>query len=97
MAVTSGTVAVSHTTATVIVPAANPNALDYAPNPAGNTTVVLTNLDGAITVYLGGSGVTSAGYQLLKGASVTLALGPSDAIYGLAASGTPNVSFITAG
>lgn len=96
MAVSSGTVAVSHTVATAIVPAANANANPSGARP-GNVTAVLTNLDGAITVYLGGSGVTSAGYQLLKGASVTLSLSVGDVVYGLAASGSPNVSYITTG
>lgn len=96
MSVASGTVTVSHTTATAIVPAANENA-----NPVGSTqgnlSVVVTNLDGAITVYLGGSGVTSSGYALLKGASVTVALGPGDSLYGLAASGSPSVCYLATG
>ena len=96
MSVSSGTVAVSHLTPTAIVAAANPNA-----NPSGarfgNISVTVTNLDGAITVYLGGPAVDTTGYQLLKGASVVLSLGPADAVYGLAASGTPNVSYIATG
>jgi hypothetical protein len=96
VAVSSGTVAVSHTAATAIIPAANPNANPSGFNP-GNLSAVVTNLDGAITVYLGDATVTSAGYQLLKGASVTLSLGPGDAVYGLAASGSPNVAYIVSG
>ncbi len=96
MAVASGTVAVSHTAATAIVPAANSNALPYV-SSGGGRSVIVTNLDGAITVYLGDSTVTTAGYQLLHGASVTLALSVGDSLYGLAASGSPNVSYIATG
>ena len=96
MALSSGTVAVSSSAATVIVAAANPNA-----NPSGfnsaSRSVTVTNLDGAITVYLGAAGVTSAGFPLLHGASVTVPLATADALYGLAASGTPNVAFIAGG
>lgn len=80
----------------MVVPAANSNA-----NASGSNTnkvsVYVTNLDGAITVYLGGSSVDNTGYQLLHGASVTLSLGVGDALYGLAASGTPNVGFLASG
>lgn len=93
MAVTSGTVAVSSSTATAIVPALNPNANPSGFNPGGQT-VYVTNLDGAITVYLGGSGVTSSGYPLAHGQSVTLPLSVAGALYGLAASGSPNVGWI---
>lgn len=96
MAVRSGVVAVSHTTVSPIVPAANPNANPSGFNP-GTASVVVSNLDGAITVYLGGSAVDATGFPLLKGASVTLALGPGDGLYGLAASGTPNVAWIATG
>lgn len=94
--VAANTVPVSHTTITAIVPAANPNA---SPSGArfGNISAVITNLDGAITVYLGGSAVDSTGYPLLHGASVTVSLGAGDTVYGLAASGTPNVAYLATG
>ena len=96
MAVASGTVAVSHTAATAIVAAANSNASPTGFNP-GSRSVTLTNFDGAITVYIGGSTVDATGYSLLKGSSVTLTLRPEDAVYGLAASGSPNVGWIATG
>ena len=53
MSVSSGTVAVSSSAPTVIVAAANPNANPSGFNP-GNLSAFVTNLDGAITVHLGG-------------------------------------------
>ena len=96
MSVSSGTVAVSSSAPTVIVAAANPNANPSGFNP-GNLSALVTNLDGAITVHLGGSAVDSSGYPLAHGASVTLSIGPGDAIYGLAASGAPNVAYLVTG
>ncbi len=96
MSVVQGTVAVLHTAATLIVPAANPNANPSGYNP-GEKSAYVTNLDGAITVYLGNSAVDATGYPLTHGQSVTLKLGVGDALYGLAASGTPNVSYIVTG
>ena len=96
MSVSSGTVAVSSSAPTVIVAAANPNANPSGYNP-GNLSALVTNTDGAITVHLGGFGVDSTGYPLAHGQSVTLAIGPGDAIYGLAASGSPSVSYLVTG
>ncbi len=97
MAVSSATVAVSHSVVTVIVAAANPNANPSGFNP-GSRTVVVTNLDGAITVYLGGSTVDATGFPLLHGASTPpIPLGVGDTLYALAASGTPNVAYIETG
>jgi len=58
-------------------------------------TISIQNTDATITVYLGGSTVSSSSYgvQLIAGASVTLdSLGPEDVIYAIAASGTPKVA-----
>lgn len=55
----------------------------------GREAALLRN-NGAVTVYLGGSGVTtSTGFPLAAGESLTLPRGAS--VYGIVASGTCNV------
>ena len=95
MAVSSGTVSVPSNVVTAIVPATNANANESGFRP-GNVTAVLTNLS-TNTCYIGGSGVTSAGYRLLAGVSVTLSLGLTDAIYGLSAQNNALVGYIVTG
>lgn len=55
---------------------------------AGRRSVTVKNTDTSITVYLGGSGVTTGtGLPLLAGESITLET--AAAVYAIAASGTP--------
>lgn len=70
---------------------------------SGDTGVItfreLKNADAAITIYIGGVGVTAAtGYPVLPGGSFE-PLGPSGSgycgdVYAIAASGTPTVGLI---
>lgn len=66
------------------------------PARAGRTSVLILNLDTAITVYVGGSDVTTAnGFPLFSGSPA----GGSITIYGagdiwmVSASGTPSVAY----
>ena len=62
--------------------------------------VAIKNVDGAITVYLGGSNVTNTGangYELLFGQTITLDLYIGDELYAVAASGTPNIRLLELG
>lgn len=70
-------------------------------NLTGNVTdpvpFVIKNIDSTITIYLGGSGVTTSnGYPLLAGQSVTLSSINSEAgsLWAVAASGTPKLSVL---
>ena len=59
--------------------------------------VQVKNMDATITVYLGGPGVTSStGYPLLAGASISFGFvaGDEDALYVIAASGTPKMAWL---
>ena len=55
-------------------------------------TVVLTN-EGSVTVFIGGSGVTTSayGYKLVAGAEVSFDLNFDDVLFGIVASGTATV------
>jgi hypothetical protein len=60
----------------------------------------IKNVDGAITVYLGGSNVTNAGangYELIAGASIAMDLYAGDELYAVAASGTPSIRILEIG
>lgn len=62
--------------------------------------VAIKNMDGAISVYLGGSNVTSAGangYELPFGATISLDLYTGDVLWAVAASGTPNIRILEIG
>jgi hypothetical protein len=51
-------------------------------------TLVVRNPAAAQTIYLGGSGVTSAlGFPLAGGETVTLSLGENDRVWGICATG----------
>ncbi len=95
MAVTSGSVSCPSNAAAVIVAAANSHA-NAAGSQKGGRTVVLTNLSGN-TCYIGGADVTSAGYRLLTGASVSLTIGQSDVLYGLSAVNSALIGYIATG
>ena len=58
--------------------------------------VAIQNIDSAITIYIGGSGVTAAtGYPLLAGQSFPFALyGSSEIPYAISASGTPVIAVL---
>lgn len=56
--------------------------------------VTILNIDTAITIYIGNSGLTSStGFPLIAGASITRRF--SQPVFGIAASGTPKVAYIT--
>ena len=57
--------------------------------PAGGGTVFITNTDSSVTVYIGGSAVTtSIGFQLLAGQSLSGTFAPGENIYGIVSTGT---------
>lgn len=78
---------VALTTTASIVSAADPK----------KSRVTIRNVDSTIIVYVGGSGVTSAGVAGMSlhggtaGAGESITLETSAAVYAVAASGTPNV------
>jgi len=93
MAIATQIVAVSSSTPTLVsIPQANEAPYEV------KSSFSIQNLDSSITVYLGGSSVTSSnfGYQLLPGADYTGDFLPSDQLYAIAASGTPNVAVLAA-
>lgn len=62
----------------------------------GSSVAVYNN--GAATVYLGDDGVTTAnGYPLAAGSHMSIDLDPSEALYGIVASGTVEVRVLEAG
>jgi len=62
-------------------------------------TVLVQNPAGGATVYLGGAGVTTAsyGYSLDGGVAFAIDLQDAEALYGVVASSTQNVSVIRQG
>jgi hypothetical protein len=62
-------------------------------------SAVALNNNGSATVYIGDSDVTTAtGFPLAAGASISFNLdGPSDALYGIVASGTVEVRVLEVG
>jgi hypothetical protein len=57
-------------------------------------TILIRNLDTSISVYIGGSTVTTGNGMLVKaGESITVST--SAAVYAVAASGTPTVAYLT--
>lgn len=63
--------------------------------PDGGATVILTNIDATVTVYIGGSGVTtSIGKQLLAGQSLSGTFNTDEDIYGIVSAGTLVVDYL---
>lgn len=62
-------------------------------------TVLIQNPSAGATVYLGGSGVTTSsyGYSLTGGTAFTIELQDGEALYGVVASSTQNVSVLRQG
>lgn len=61
------------------------------------SALALTN-GGAVTVFLGASGVTTgSGFGLAAGTSMALDLQPGESLYGIVASGTATVSVLRTG
>ena len=57
--------------------------------PAGGGTVFITNTDSSVTVYIGGSAVTtSIGFQILPGQSMSETYAPGENVYGIVSTGT---------
>ena len=93
MAVSSGQFTTSSSTAGT-VPLSGQLNLGSLADPI---PVQLKNIDGAITIYLGGPNVsTSTGYPLLAGASISFGFvaGDDNAVYALAASGSPKLAWL---
>ena len=94
MAVLSGQLTTSAVTAKVI-PASPAPGLGALIDPI---PVQVKNIDATITVYLGGSAVTSGtGYPLLAGQSISFGFvaGDEDGLYVIAASATPMVAWLS--
>lgn len=84
--IASGQVALNASTPTVVVAARR-----------GRVRVVVRNLSASITVYVGDSGVDSGdGFPLFSNtpAGESVSLFTEAAVYAIAASGTPSVSYI---
>lgn len=96
MAFAARVVALS-TTAAVVVTADNISRIE----PDIPFRVAIQNDDASITVYIGGSDVTSAGnngYKLIAGAQIALDLYVGDGpLYAVSASGTPNIRVLEVG
>lgn len=88
------------TTQTVVSVTTTPTAINSTADTGGIMgQSSLAYNDGAVTVYLGGSNVTTAnGYPFPAGASLTIdAVSGDDVVYGVVASGTCNVRLVTLG
>ena len=67
----------------------------YANSALGS---VLVRNRGSVSVFLGGSAVTTAnGFELGAGESVSMDLGTKDTLYGIVASGTARVDVVQIG
>ena len=70
------------------------------PNAQGNVTDPIPfsfkNVDATITIYVGGSAVSSSnGYPLLAGQSIPANIvGDNEVLYAISASGTPNMAVL---
>jgi len=90
MSLSHSLVALNATTATIVtIPAASEQAYSQS------LSISIQNT-GSVNVYLGDSTVTSSsyGYILGPGAVFSADLAPTDEIYAIADSGTPNVAII---
>jgi len=93
VAVKSAQVAVA-TTATVLS-GVDPGDANASPD---GQSVLVSNPVGGVSVYLGGSDVTTAnGYLLLAGEKVPADLGGKEILYGCVASGTQSVYVLRTG
>lgn len=63
---------------------------------APGIAVAVTN-QGAASIFLGGPAVTTAGYELVPGATATADLVGSDELYGIVASGTVRADVLRTG
>ena len=91
MSLTHSIVALNASTSTILT---LPNTQE--PDYSHDITISVQNLDTSITVYLGSSSVTSSnyGFALAPNAVFSMDLLPTDDLYAIAASGTPNVALI---
>jgi hypothetical protein len=90
MAVVAASVTVA-TTATLL------SASSETDHASGQSVMVKVPTGGA-TVYIGGSGVTSAaGFPVAAGEATAFDLSPEDALYGITASGTQAVNVLRTG
>jgi len=69
-----------------------------ANDPTGEN-VIIQNPDASVTVYIGGTGVTTAsyGFALLAGQVLSLPLQRGEAVYGVVAASTLTVNVLTQG
>ena len=101
MGFNSQQITISSSTATpLIVPgtgASGSGFLQYKGAVGDELPFIIQNIDAAITVYLGGTDVsTSNGFPLVAGASLPIQTLHADALYlyALAASGSPKVAVL---
>lgn len=65
---------------------------------AGQTLLARIPTDAAVSVFLGGTGVTtSTGVEVKAGESLTVELNRSEELYGIVSSGTVDVEVLEAG
>lgn len=89
MALSSSRVTVT-TDATVIVASASADP--------GGVSVAVRNDDATASIDIGGPDVASgAGFELAPGEVVSVDLGPTEKLYGIAAAGTVSVHVLTSG
>ena len=98
MALTTGQVAMTSGSGTLIVAAENANTIYIGQGT--QRRVVLLNLDATNDIYIGPtSAVTTAtGLKLVHGVTTptTLTIGEGDAIYGISNASTPTVAYAVA-
>jgi hypothetical protein len=96
MAIKSVQIALSSSTATplLVQGSSGTQFLNITGSMSDQLPIQVKNTDSAITIYLGGVGVTSStGYPLLAGQSISFGLlGSGDVPYAISASGTPTVA-----
>lgn len=64
---------------------------------SAGSSILVTNRHATVSVYLGPSIVTSTGYELKAGESVSVDLNPGETLYAIAASGSVSVHVLEVG
>lgn len=94
MAVTGAQVSVT-SSAALLVAASNSSYPANEPRIIGKQAAITNN--GSVTVYLHGDNTVSTScYPLAAGATVTIDLGPDEAVYGITSSGTASCGVLAA-
>lgn len=69
------------------------------PNYEKNVSLSIQNLDMSTSIFVGNADVTSEffGYQILPQSDISIDISPSDELYAISDSGTPQVAILSIG